>query len=164
MVLTAERLRDLLTYEPSTGVFTWRFWRYHMRAGDVAGSLNKKLGCIMIGIDGGLYYAHRLAWLYQTGEWPPQEIDHRDGNPLNNRWANLRLAAHAENVRNARKRRDNKSGLKGVCWSRQHGKWRADINLNHTRHFLGLFDAAEVAHLAYRRAARRLHGEFARMN
>ena len=89
-------------------------------------------------------------------------VDHIDGDRLNNRRDNLRLATHAENMRNMKRPRTNTSGFKGVYWSRQHSKWRARIMHNGKQHCLGLFDCPQEAHAAYCKAAEELHGEFAR--
>jgi len=90
-------------------------------------------------------------------------VDHVDGNGLNNRRANLRLASNSENTRNSKKRIDNKSGYKGVCWDELQRKWRASIRLNGRQTYLGLYASPQEAHNAYREAATREYGEFARM-
>jgi hypothetical protein len=87
-------------------------------------------------------------------------VDHIDGDPSNNQKANLRVCTHAENMRNRKKHRNNKSGFKGVCRSRD--RWRAQINVNGTRIALGTFANIEDAAAAYVQAAPRYHGEFAR--
>ena len=159
--LTAQRLRELLHYDPETGVFTYRVKRGICQPGDVAGSEMKR-GNHGMGIDYRRYSSHRLAWLYMTGEWPDKEIDHRDGDPLNNRWENLRLATSAQNKQNQRNPKgNNTSGFLGVFL---HGhakdgspKWRARIQLDGKGTHLGLFDTPERAHAAYVEAKRRLH-------
>jgi hypothetical protein len=176
--LTAEYLRSILDYDPATGEFRWKTrtpymlgrskysapkWNSHF-AGRIAGSVNGG-GYRHIGINGKAHQAHRLAWLYMTGEWPKELIDHRDCDNSNNRWENLREATNVENSRNARRRSDNKSGTKGVVWVRRHSKWRAQISDNGKRRYLGYFDADKLndAAIAYAKAARELHGEFARV-
>ena len=99
--LTVERLRELLSYDPATGKFLWRVGRQCMRAGAVAGATEVQ-GYRVIKIDGKIYKAHRLAWLYVTGEWPPEEIDHKNTDPQDNVWSNLRLATHSQNQANAK--------------------------------------------------------------
>jgi hypothetical protein len=98
---------------------------------------------------------------YLTG-WPL--VDHINGDGLDNRRANLRPATGAQNMHNRRLNRDNKTGFKGVSWDAQRGRWRADINLNGRRKFLGYHEAPEAAAHAYDEAARSLHGEFATVN
>lgn len=161
-LITASRLRKLLAYDPETGVFTNLVWRSsNAPAGAVAGSPNCR-GYQNIHIDGSRYLAHRLAWLYMTGEWPKDRIDHRDTDNTNNRWLNLREATQSQNVANAKKRFDNTSGYKGVGWSHSLQKWRAEIKVNHRRVHLGVFDQAEDAHVAYILASKHFFGDFAR--
>lgn len=95
---------------------------------------------------------------------PKEPIDHRNGNGLDNRRANLRISSHGENRRNSRRPITNKSGFKGVHFHPQAKKWRACIGLKRRRHSLGLFSTPEAAYSAYCAAAIRLHGEFARFN
>jgi hypothetical protein len=85
--LTAERLRELLNYDPDTGVFTWRVRPVHShRVGDIAGSVRTTRGYRLIGVAGRVYKAHRLAWLYMMGEWPKDQIDHINRDPSDNRF------------------------------------------------------------------------------
>jgi hypothetical protein len=153
-----------LSYDPATGHFMWRQRRGGRAvAGAEAGSINNR-GYRWICIDGCLYLAHRLAWLYVYGVWPSAEIDHIDGDPANNRLANLREATRAENGRNLRRRADNTSGAKGVCFEKSVGRWRASINVNGSQRHLGYFNTVKDATAAYDAAALRHHGEFARVN
>lgn len=157
--LTAERLRSLLSYNAETGVFVWLVsTNGRIKVGDIAGSFNNK-GYIAIGCDGKEHKAHRLAWLWQYGVWPKDQIDHRDGDKSNNRLANLREATNADNQQNKRRARlDNKStGLIGAKLHRKTGKFMASIGVNKQRIYLGLHDTAELAHEAYISAKRELH-------
>src|ERR1700719_1662744 len=104
-----DRLRELLSYDPETGVFRWLVRkRQNVKAGDVAGSFDG-CGYCKISIDRRAYKAHRLAWLYMTGEWPPAEIDHINMNRADNRFANLRLATRHQNMANQRLYANNKA-------------------------------------------------------
>lgn len=158
---TAQRLRELLHYDPETGVFTYLVKRGICMPGTVAGSKMIR-GNHSIGLEYRRYASHRLAWLYMTGEWPQQEIDHIDGDALNNKWSNLRLATSGQNKQNQhRPRRDNTSGYMGVY---RHGVthdgspiWRARIDIDGKRKHLGLFDSPELAYSAYLNAKRHLH-------
>jgi len=173
VLATAARVRELLTYDPHTGVFRWRIdrrcgfegylgrRRIAAKAGSVAGHKSSD-GRIYISIDDRKYLAHRLAWLLVKGAWP-KGIDHRDCDPSNNRWGNLRLATQAQNVRNARIRCNHPTGLKGVSFDKRRGTFYARIRLNGRGHHLGNFDHPEPAHAEYREAARRLHGRFANL-
>lgn len=159
--LTAERVRELLDYDPNTGIFKWRrLTRYHTR-GDKTGTRDKD-GRLRINVDRHRCISNRLAWLYMTGEWPTGFVDHRDNDPTNDRWDNLRLASAIENGRNRGKTKRNKTGFKGVSIHRRTGKFVAHINLGRRDKNLGYFDSAEEAHAAYCRAAAEIHGEFAR--
>lgn len=160
--LDQRRLKELLHYDPETGLFRWKVCRKRPKAnpGDVAGKRHPSQAYIRIGFDGWMWLAHRLAFLYMAGEWPGEQVDHIDGDPLNNKWSNLRAATPAENLSNARRRRANKSGYKGV--SRIRNKWRAAITKNGKCHYLGVFETPEQAHAAYCAAAVKLAGQFAR--
>ncbi len=161
--LTATECRKVLHYNPETGIFTRLISATNsVKIGDVAGSRNS-CQYIAITINGKKHQAHRLAWLYMTGEWPKHFIDHKDTCRSNNIWTNLREATHQQNKQNAPIRRDNKSGFKGVCWLRPHKKWRARIKANGREIHLGYFNTREAAHAAYCEAAPKHHGEFARI-
>ena len=154
--LTAVRLRELLSYDPETGIFRWRNPQGKRRA--IAGSPEPR-GYVRIAIDRRLYRAHRLAFLYMIGEWPSQ-IDHCNGNPADNRWVNLRLATRSENAANGCTPRNNLLGLRGV--TRAYRKFHARITHKKRRIDLGLYATREEAAAAYRGAARALFGKFAR--
>jgi hypothetical protein len=160
-MLTAERLRELLDYDPETGVFRWRETRGRARNGERAGSDNGA-GYLVVEIGGRGYRAHRLAWLYVHGAWPPGKLDHDSNVRSDNRIANLRLATHAQNARNRKRRRDNETGFKGVHLRKDTGRYRATITLSGCDIALGNFDSADEAASAYASAASRLFGEFAR--
>jgi len=157
---TQDRVRELLDYDPLTGIFRWRANRNSALVGAVTGFTDTS-GHLRIWIDGRKYAAHRLAWLYVYGEWPSAQIDHRDLNPKNNAINNLREASPAQNRWNARALRED--GRKGVV-ARAGGKWEASIWASNKRHYLGRFDSAESAHAAYAAAAIKHHGDFARVS
>lgn len=146
-----------LIYIPETGEFFWK------RNGRKAGSEWRMKGDARLVIkfrDRG-HQANRVAWLIMTGAFPAHMVDHEDGDGLNNRWLNLRQATHAQNCSNARVRRDNALGLKGV--SRRKGRYTARIQANGERRLLGYFKTPEEAHAAYCVAAVELHREFRRV-
>jgi hypothetical protein len=156
-----EELTRLLDYNPETGVFVWKALRCGVRRGSVAGSLDPRMGYIRINLCGRLYLAHRLAWFYVTGRWPANEIDHADRDKANNRIANLREATRSENQQNKPTYRNNRSGVKGVHWHKQHRKYLAAIQRNGKKTHLGLFTNLSDAAEAYRTAALAMHGQFA---
>lgn len=158
--LTFERLQELLSYEPETGIFRWRkrpaTW---MKDGCVAGT-NRPDGYREVRIQGRGYLSHRLAWLYMTGEWPAHEIDHINADKIDNRFANLREANRAENTRNVGLRKDNKSGVKGVEWRPYIGKYVAQIRVDGKRIYLGCFSTLEEAKAARDAVGEKYHGDF----
>lgn len=161
--LTVERLRDLLAYDPVSGLFRWRARRsWRAPSGSVAGG-DTSNGYIKINVDQRLYRAHRLAWFYMKGEWPSGEIDHRDGDRKNNSWNNLRECSHSKNAANQKRRADNSSGFKGVSWAAHAKKWRAQIVVDGDYIHLGYHGTRDLARLAYIEAADRLNGQFARI-
>jgi hypothetical protein len=153
-----DRLREMLSYDPATGVLTWLKGAGRQRAGSVAGTVSHR-GYLRVQLDGIETYAHRIAWALVTGEWI-DEIDHVNG--ASNRFRNLRPASRQENQRNVRKHKDNRSGEKGVSWDCRKQKWRARIHLSGKEKFLGYFDARREAKAAYDAKAKELFGEFAR--
>lgn len=116
-----------------------------------------------INVDGVKYYEHRLVWFYMTGEWPKNQIDHIDGDRLNNRFANLREATPCENARNTKIRKHNTSGIMGVVFDKSRNKWKAQITFKGRGICLGRFDDKEAARAAYEGAKAQLHGQFRRL-
>jgi hypothetical protein len=147
---------ELLHYNPDTGIFTrLKDSGSRGKAGKVSGTrcLN---GYLRVGVGGEEYYAHRLAWLYMTGEWPMQQIDHIDGVRSNNRFSNLRCADPALNGQNQRRAQsDSLTGVLGVTKKRK--RFRAQIAVGGVNRALGTFDTPELAHAAYIKAKRELH-------
>ena len=156
--ITQAKLKELMDYDPETGVFTWKVKpAKQIQIGDVAGCTSD--GYVKIRVLGVLYQAHRLAWLYVHGTLP-HRIDHRDGDGTNNRHGNLRECTQAQNMANTKKHKRNTSGYKGVSWNKDAKKWTAKISINWKMKHLGYFETAELAHEFYCLAADMLHGEF----
>ncbi len=157
MAVTQNRLKEILHYNSTTGVFVWLKQKAHRNnAGDIAGSVGKA-GYRHIGIDGVSYRAHRLAWLYVYG-FIPSQLDHKNGIRDNNFISNLKEKAQAENMKNlALIKRGTKSMVKGVNPHPQSGKWRASIHLNGKRISLGLHHTKEDA-ISVRRNAEVKYG------
>lgn len=154
--LTAERLRELLHYNPETGAFTWRESRGRVSRGNTAGTKDRK-GYLMIRIAKMRYFAHRLAWLYVHGTFPTDCIDHINGVPEDNRISNLRPASRAQNNQNRSQNSKRQSGLTGVWWCESRCLWESSISSGGTRHFVGYFKDKAEAHTAYKNAKARLH-------
>lgn len=153
-MITAEELKQRVNYDPETGVFTWK-----MRKCTVKNKVGvkQKAGYIVIRVNTICYYAHRLAWLYMTGEWPSDQIDHINSNRADNRWINLREADHTINAQNLKRARaDNKVGLLGVVQI-PNKKFRARIWIQAKEKHLGYFHTPEEAHAAYLTAKRKYH-------
>lgn len=172
-MIDANEVRQLLDYDPATGVFIWlrrasaerydRAWNSRC-AGKVAGRTKpNRSGYLEIVIDGTLYASNHLAWAWMTGEWPKANIDHKNMDKVDNRWDNLREATVAQNGWNAKAQKHNKSGFKGVILCRPTGRYYAQICANGQRHHLGHFATPEEARAAYVAAAAKYHGEFARV-
>jgi hypothetical protein len=161
-MLTAAELRKHVSYDPETGVFL----RVHCPrrpdlVGKQAGTFDSK-GARQINIGGRLYLAHRLAWLYINGSMPSMDIDHKDGDPSNNRWENLREATDSQNQANSKRPKNNTSGSKGVWREMATGRWNAYLNAAGKRIYLGTYDTVVEASAAYLAGARQHFGEFAR--
>lgn len=145
--MTQEQLKQLLTYDATTGLFTWlvRPCKKYP-AGMVAGCRHPN-GYIRIAINGRLYGAHRLAWLYVHGQFPDGVIDHINRQRHDNRLANLRAVTRAQNQQNRGVNKNSTSGVNGVCWDQRTSKWKAHIMLNGRTICLGRHSTiGEAAH------------------
>lgn len=155
------RLKELVEYNPETGVFTNRIHSRNRTKGRTLGC-RTKAGYLHAKIDGKIYKLHRLAWFYVHGYWPPETVDHINQDKTDNRIANLRLATWGENTR-YRKLSSSREGYRGVR-SARNGKFEARIMTENIRESLGYFDTAEEAAKAYSEAAKKYHKEFAITN
>ena len=160
--LTAEILRDSLRYDPDTGEFRWKMIDKHswVKVGDIAGFSCPTNGYHLIKIGGRSYRAHRLAWLYMTGEWPNDRIDHRNTNKADNRWSNLREATHGQNMIHSAPYKKRLPLPKGVF--KNGNKFGSQIRFEGKKVFLGNHATPELAHQRYIEEAEKLHGEFFR--
>lgn len=139
MNITQESLKESLAYNPLCGTFFWRKTRGKVLCTSEAGHVNH-YGYVVIGFCGSVHKAHRLAYLYMTGDFPPDQIDHINGDRADNRWCNLRPANSTENMQNKRRYRNNTSGVTGVNWHRSRQKWQSTIRLHGTLTHLGRYD------------------------
>ncbi|KRG54097.1 HNH endonuclease [Stenotrophomonas nitritireducens] len=156
---THAEVAGLLSYCPESGVLRWRTSSGNqVREGADAGTLHPD-GYRIVRIARRGYPAHRLAWLLVTGEWPLQQVDHRNGVRSDNRLSNLRQASPGENNQNLHGplSSNRTSRFLGVCWKRREERWRAQIQVNGVRRDLGLFATEEEAHRAYSAAKAELH-------
>jgi hypothetical protein len=154
----------LFSYDPETGDLTRRVaCGQRGRAGAIVGTLNEPGGYLRVVVDASSYYVHCIIWKMMKGRDPAVMVDHEDGNKLNNRWTNLRLATNGENICNSRLRRDNRSGVKGVIWEADRERWLAYITVNGRNTKIGRFESLAKAKGAIIAARIRLHGEFSRV-
>jgi hypothetical protein len=138
--ITQERLQNLFNYDPETGKLVWKDGkRKQKKKNGIAGGFNEK-GYCRIWVDGGLYYAHRLIWLYLYGEVPDGQIDHINHKKSDNRAENLRVVSRADNAKNTPLPKTNNSGVIGICYNKAAGKLQAQIQVNGKSIYLGLFD------------------------
>jgi hypothetical protein len=158
MSLTKDRLQELIEYNPSIGNFIWKVSKGTRSAGSLAGSTNKK-GYIQIKIDGTTYFAHRLAYLLMVGRWPASLIDHKNHNPSDNRWVNLREADYTTNNLNRKgPTKRNALGVRGVSRT-TGGKFRAHVRYNGVLNHLGTFDTIEQAERVQQKYLKDMCGE-----
>ena len=156
--ITAERVRQLLDYNSETGILTWRVNRRgQVKVGAIAGTLSST-GYTQVKLDGRCYKAHRIAWLHRFGMMPKLQIDHINGDRLDNRLCNLRDVSQLVNNQNRRSASScNTSGLLGVTHPSRDKTFSARIRYSGRKLCLGTFDTAEAAHVAYLDAKRKLH-------
>lgn len=158
-MITQEKLKKILEYNPDTGDFIRRTSYIKVKAGDKAGGINKR-GYREIRVLGKKYLAHRLAWLYINGYFPEMIIDHINGDTQDNRISNLRLITASGNNQNRRKsRKDSNSKYLGISIKQQNGKtrWQVRIQIEGVRFYLGLFDTEEEAYEIYLSNKRKYH-------
>lgn len=157
-LISADRLREVLVYEPATGVFNNKVTRSaRARAGAVSGSPDAD-GYLLVCIDWRTYKLHQLAFLYMAGEWPAGLVDHIDTCRSNNAWANLRDVSHSINSQNRRDSYSNSgTGLLGASYDKGRKRFLAQISIHGKKTNLGRFKTAELAHQAYVEAKRKHH-------
>ncbi|MCO1367170.1 HNH endonuclease signature motif containing protein [Burkholderia multivorans] len=162
-MLTFERAQQLFKYDSATGELYWKCKPSNksnrIKAGDAVGNIAKgsRGGYYkQCSVDKEKYLVHRIVWLIHHGEFPKHEIDHVDGNGLNNRIENLRAVTGPENRKNLPRRRDNTSGVTGVSWHNKAKKWLAQAQVEGKYVYLGLFDTVESAAQARARASENL--------
>lgn len=154
--LTLERVKSVLHYDPDTGQFTRLMSLGRWKAGPLVGWI-ESTGYHRTVLDGERVYLHRVAVFYMTGHWPPEHVDHINGDKLDNRWVNLREATASQNIMNSKIAVTNSSGVRGVHYYKQTRKWSAYLAENKK---LGYFDTKEEAAAARAEAELRVYREF----
>jgi len=153
--VSIEKLKELLSYDPDTGLFIWKISKGKGYAGNVAGNQNS-LGYLETSIGGTHYLLHRLAWFYVYEKWPDQDIDHINGIKSDNRISNLRDVSKSVNRQNLKKPvAGNSSGMLGVMAI--GNKFRAQIGIDGKPTYLGHFNTPDEAHQVYLEAKRKHH-------
>lgn len=157
-MLTQNRLKELLSYNQDTGIFTRLVMNNHrFPIGSIAGQ-NHHSGYVYLEVDKKVYSSHRLAWLYVYGEFPKNVIDHINGNKSDNRICNLRDVTRSVNLQNLVKPyKVNSSGFIGVSFHKSAKKWIAQISAKGRKIHLGCYQTPEEAHKVYVDTKRKLH-------
>lgn len=156
------KLSEQLSYNPNTGLFVWKVAKQKVKAGSIAGSW-RKVGYVGILFEGKAYLAHRLAWLFMYGEFPPEMVDHINGDKSDNRIDNLRAATRSQNNRNSKVSRLSRHGIKGARWDAKGKRWVASAAHLGNRKYLGSFKTSEEAQQAYIDFVNRVEPGFCRV-
>lgn len=158
--MTQERLKEALSYNKEDGKFRWNISKVGRKFGKEVGcKLNS--GAIQIMLDYKKYLAHKLAFLYVEG-YIPDEVDHKDGNPSNNCWENIRACTKSQNLRNRKIMPTSKTGVKNVHYRKDRNSYVVSLYLNNKRTFISSHKSIEDANAAATLARNKYHGEFAR--
>lgn len=164
-MMTQQRLKELLEYDPETGMWRWNNpqARNKKPISEQAGTISVH-GYRIITYCGVKYRASRLAWLYMTGEWPSHEIDHKDRDKANDKWENLRDLTRSDNACNRGLQSNNASGARGVHWDNTRSKWFVQVKSEGGNIFVGRFDDFDEAVTARDRVAAQYQGPLVELN
>ena len=156
MKLTQSQLQSIFTYDPFTGVVTWTHGVSNMPANSIAGCTNQS-GYKVVTVEGKSFRLQRVIWILMFGHIPDGfYVDHINGNKLDNRLQNLRLATNSQNQQNRPAPKNNTSGYRGVTWHKQANKWMARLCHNKRRITIGFYDTPHEAYQAFKNEAKRL--------
>ena len=138
-MITQSEVKRLFSYNRHTGILKWKIKpSARVSIGDEAGTINSQ-GYKQVVFNRKTYKVHVLIWLWSKGYIPEGDIDHKDRVRHHNWLSNLREISRQCNNRNCGIRKDNKSGIKGICWNKKNKKWHVSIAINKIQHFIGLF-------------------------
>lgn len=154
--LTVQYVRELFYYNPETGDLTWKKTINSRAIKNKLVNSETKENYLCVTINKTQYFVHRIAWLYMTGKWPKDQIDHINKTRNDNRWCNLREATNSQNQRN-RESKTGTSKYKGVHWNKESKKWVVQIGV-------GSYKLEKEAALAYNKAALKVFGNYAHIN
>ena len=162
-LLTYEEVKEMFDYDLEKGILIWKTRPVNSKylIGTIAGWINKSSGYVLVKVKRKHYSSHRVIWLWMTGKWPENQIDHINGIRNDNRFCNLREATSSQN--NANKSKRNSTGYKGIKKCKNHNKWESRIKINGKNAYLGSYDTPEEAHAAYVAKAKELFGEYAKV-
>lgn len=157
-MLTQDDVKTVLSYDSETGIFRWLIPNRKIKVGDVAGHKQSK-GYLAIWLHGQKYLLHRIAFIYMTGGFPKNQVDHINRNKLDNSWANLRDVSGSANLMNTPETwAHSSSGQKGVTWYPRYQAWQAQIKVKGIMKYIGRFTSYPEAVAARKRAEIRYHG------
>ena len=160
-MLTQSKLKEIIEYDPLTGIIIYKkTLSNRIKVGEEVNGISDR-GYKRCQIEGKRYQCHDLAWLYMTGEFPKNQIDHIDCNPENLKFINLRESTQMQNCCNRSIGKNNSSGIKGVKWHKSSGKWYVSIDSNYKRIYIGSYDYIKDAEIAVKKARLEIHKEFA---
>lgn len=159
-MITQNRLKELIHYNPLSGSFVWIKPRQGVKLGTECGRISPSTGYRDITIDRKSYRACRLAFLYQEGKFPPYDVDHINRIKCDDKWENLRKATRTQNSSNINLRKNNTSGFRGVTWDSTRKKWRVQARIGGKKVNLGRFVDYEDAVNASKLALKNEFGEF----
>ena len=157
--LNQELVKDLFDYDSSTGIFYHAKNKGKAKKGEVAGGYHKHTKAIYLRINGKKELAHRIAWLYEYGLLPQNQLDHINHDRSDNRITNLREVTHSENMKNKSKYKNNQYGVTGISKDKRCGKFRAYININGKPKGVGYYDEFNDAVVARNQALKQV-GEY----
>lgn len=161
-MLTRERILEIFTYDKDEGTLYWKNpTGNRAKKGMLAGNKCRFHGndYIQLRVEGNNFLLHRLIWFIEYGKFPKFQIDHIDGNGMNNKIGNLRDVTTQEQCKNLSRRETNTSGVTGVTWNKNLRAWVAQISVDKKAIYLGQFnDPAFEAAVKLRKEAERKYG------
>lgn len=158
-----QKMREFMDYDPLTGLMTWKkVLSNRTKPGSVCGGNVDSKGYRRVCFDGKQYRAHRIAWALFYGVKPIDQIDHINGDKLDNRISNLRQANNSQNSRNCKISKNNTSGVSGVTFHKASNRWMAQITVDRKNCYLGLFENKDDAISARKSAEVKYFGDFVR--